>query len=300
MIELRPDLVQVLDQLRDGVYFVDRTRRISHWNKAAEQITGFTREQVLSHFCADNILIHVDAEGRNLCRGACPLSISMRDARPHESELFLHHRDGHRVPVFVRVTPLEDENRRVIGAVELFSPVTSQDAWMVRMAELEQLALLDPLTRLPNRRQLDSELVAQFALLHRSGLPFGVLFFDIDRFKRFNDDHGHQAGDRALQVVARTLQASSRPFDTIGRWGGEEFVGLYPNVTAELLAAIARRLAMLVRTSHIDAGDRVQSVTVSVGGTVARRADTPQTLLARADALMYQSKQSGRDRATIG
>lgn len=300
MLQLRRDLAQVLDQLQDGVYFVDRTRRITYWNKAAERITGFSRADVLSHFCADNILIHVDGKGRNLCRSACPLSISMRSCRPHESELYLHHRDGHRVPVSVRVTPLEGEGGRIIGAVELFSPVGDQDALLARLANLERLALLDPLTRLPNRRQLDAELAAQFALLQRSGLPFGMLFFDIDLFKRFNDRHGHAAGDQALRVVARTLLAASRPFDTVGRWGGEEFVGVYPNVTPDLLAGIARRLGMLVRSSHVDVDGRAFSVTVSTGGTIARPADTPQSALARADALMYQSKQSGRDRVTIG
>jgi diguanylate cyclase (GGDEF)-like protein/PAS domain S-box-containing protein len=300
MLKLRRDLAQMLDQLRDGVYFVDRSRRITYWNKAAEQITGFTRDEVVSHFCADNILIHVDAEGHNLCRGACPLAISMRSNEPHEAELYLHHRDGHRVPVVVRVTPLEGEGGRVIGAVELFSPKGDPLALLTRLADLEALALLDPLTRLPNRRHLDSELAAQFALLQRSGLPFGLLFVDIDLFKRFNDQHGHASGDHALQVIGRTILASARPFDTVGRWGGEEFVGIYPNVTPDLLATIARRLAMLVRTSHVEDKAGTLSVTVSIGGTLARPFDTTESLVARADGLMYQSKRSGRDRVTIG
>jgi diguanylate cyclase (GGDEF)-like protein/PAS domain S-box-containing protein len=297
---LRRDFAAVLDHLRDGVYFVDRKRRITYWNKAAERITGFRKDEVIARCCTDNILAHVDAEGRALCTGACPLSVTMADGRPHEVEIFLHHRRGHRVPVSVRVTPLEDESGRIIGAIELFSATGSEEALLARMGDLEKLALLDPLTRIPNRRQLESELAVHCAMLSRSQIPFGVLFSDIDRFKLVNDTHGHHAGDVALQTVARTLLASTRPFDTVGRWGGEEFVGIYPNVTADSLGQIAARLAMLVRTSVVETADGPLSVTMSIGGTIATAVDSPASLVDRADALMYRSKQSGRDCVTFG
>jgi diguanylate cyclase (GGDEF)-like protein/PAS domain S-box-containing protein len=300
MSEMRLDFARMLDSLHDGLYFVDRGRRITYWNKAAERITGFKREEVLGHHCADNILVHVDGDGRGLCKGMCPLAATIKDGTPHEAELFLHHKEGHRVPVSVRVSPLEDDGGNIVGGIELFSDSSPQEALRSKITELEKLALLDPLTRLPNRRQLISELAAQFAMLGRSGIPFGVLFFDIDHFKRFNDEHGHHIGDLALQTVAKTLSACVRPFDTIGRWGGEEFVGIFPNTTGELLTAIAGRLRMLVRNSRVETETVQLGVTVSVGGTVPGRKDTPESLLTRADAMMYRSKESGRDRVAIG
>jgi diguanylate cyclase (GGDEF)-like protein/PAS domain S-box-containing protein len=297
---LRHDLARALDHAHDGVYVVDRRRRILYWNAAAERITGFSRGEVAERRCADAILMHVDDTGRCLCTSGCPLSATMADGASHEADVYLHHKEGHRVPVSVRVTPLEDDDGRIVGAIEFFSTPTPQNALFARMAELEKLALLDPLTRLPNRRHLTAELDAQLAMLRRSGVTFGALFFDIDRFKRFNDQFGHAAGDAALQTVAKTLVASARPFDTVGRWGGEEFVGIYPNVTTALLETIATRLAMLVRRSRVELVDRSLPLTVSIGGAVAQASDTTDTLIARADARMYDSKNAGRDTVTIG
>jgi diguanylate cyclase (GGDEF)-like protein/PAS domain S-box-containing protein len=298
-MEMRHDFAKIVENMHDGLYFVDRMRRITYWNKAAERITGFQAAEVMGHCCAENILIHVDSEGHELCKGICPLAATIEDGSPREAYIFLHHKQGHRIPVSVCVTALEDEQGKIIGGIELFSDTSSQEALHLKVAQLEKLALIDPLTQLPNRRYLNSELDSQFAKLSRSGVPFGVLFVDIDYFKRFNDEHGHAIGDLALQTVAQTLTASVRPFDTIGRWGGEEFVGVFPNSDVHHLKQIADRLCVLVRHSRVETEKGPIKVTISIGGSIVTEADTTDSLLKRADTLMYVSKQSGRDRATI-
>lgn len=254
---------------------------------------------VVGRRCADNILIHVDGSGTNLCQSGCPLTAAICSGQPHEAELFLHHRLGHRVPVAVRVAPLHHDDGRVEGAIELFAPLATESAVQARLAELERLSLLDDLTRLPNRRHIRAELRACAATRRGGGLPFGALFIDIDRFKPFNDDHGHAAGDLALQTVARTLHGAMRPFDVIGRWGGDEFVGLFPNVTTTTLTAIAGRLTMLVRTSRMNTTDGPLAVSVSIGGAVSRPADAADSLLRRADVALYASKKAGRGRCSV-
>ena len=125
--------------------------------------------------------------------------------------------------------------------------------------------------------------------------------FDIDRFKTVNDRYGHATGDQVLAMVARTLQSNLRSWDAVGRWGGEEFLVLCRNVDAPTLREVAERLRLLVESSHCrgeDGGD-VQ-VTVSAGGTMTGFEDTPELLVARADALMYRSKQDGRNRISFG
>ncbi|NQT12162.1 MAG: GGDEF domain-containing protein [Planctomycetes bacterium] len=156
------------------------------------------------------------------------------------------------------------------------------------------------MTQLPNRRHLESVFDAQFAMLSRSGVPFGALFMDIDHFKRFNDDHGHEVGDVTLQTVANTLAGSVRPYDTVGRWGGEEFVAIFPNTHPDLLTGTADKLCSLVRHSHVETEGGSLRVTISIGGTVAVETDTTDSLLKRADSLLYTSKESGRDRACVG
>lgn len=105
----------LLDGLYDGVYVVDRAAVITYWNKGAEKITGHKASEVLGNRCRESILNHTDAQGNSLCDLPCPLVVTLEDGIPREAELYLRHRDGHRVPVHVRVTPLHDAAGVVAG-----------------------------------------------------------------------------------------------------------------------------------------------------------------------------------------
>ena len=161
------------------------------------------------------------------------------------------------------------------------------------------MALLDPLTGMGNRRFVEIGLNSRLNELQRYGWKFGLLFIDIDHFKKVNDLYGHETGDMVLKMVAGTLVHNARSFDLIGRWGGEEFVAIIANVTGEELLRIARKYRALVGESNVLAGKDRISVTISIGATLARPDDSPETLLNRADQLMYQSKLSGRNRVTM-
>ncbi len=175
---------RIVDSLHDGLYIVDRDRKILYWNKAAEKISGFAAAEVVGRFCSDNILTHVDAEGESLCLGRCPLAASIADRQPREAEVYLHHKDGHRIPVSVRVSPLTDAKDNMIGGIELFSDITNQSANALRVKELEKLALLDRLTQLSNRNYIEKEIQSRFDEKKRFNVPFGILFMDIDHFEK--------------------------------------------------------------------------------------------------------------------
>jgi diguanylate cyclase (GGDEF)-like protein/PAS domain S-box-containing protein len=288
----------ILDNLYDGIYFVDRDRKITYWNKAAERITGFSRSEALGTHCYDHILNHINDEGEHLCQRECPLARCIETGEPMQAELYLHHKEGYRLPVSIRVTPILDRDGGVIGAAELFSDNSAKAMMLQRMEELETMALIDPLTRMANRRYIEMHLRNRLEEMHRYGWTFCVLFVDIDDFKRVNDAYGHDAGDKVLKIVGRTLSGNARPFDIFGRWGGEEFVAIIENVSYKTLPMIANRFRLLVENSYLSVGDRKIRVSVSVGATVARLEDTVETLLRRADQLMYQSKKAGKNRLT--
>jgi diguanylate cyclase (GGDEF)-like protein/PAS domain S-box-containing protein len=293
-------LADVLENLHDGLYFTDTHRVITFWNHAAERITGDPADEVLGRSCAANILVHVDTDGRSLCRGLCPLAMTMADCVGREAEVFLRHKDGHRVPVLVRTGPLKDRQGQVVGGIELFTDLSNILANNSRVRELEQLALLDSLTQLANRTYLLREIEARFEEMRRYGIPFGLLFMDIDFFKRFNDSYGHDVGDAVLKLVANTFVANSRAFDVYGRWGGEEFVGVIRSIDAEDLAALGNRMRVLVNQSFLMHDEARLGVSISLGATVAHRDDTAESLIKRADQLLYRSKKEGRNRLTLG
>jgi diguanylate cyclase (GGDEF)-like protein/PAS domain S-box-containing protein len=299
MDEIGINYKELMDNLFDGVCFVDSNKAIRYWNKAAENITGFTADEVLGKICSESILSFRDDEGRDICEALCPLDKPAADSSARESELYLHHKDGRRIPVAIRITPIRDSAGSIIGVLELFSDISSKSATLLRIKELEKLSLTDTLTMLANRRYIQMELESRLQELSRFNWPFAVLYMDIDHFKNINDTYGHGVGDVVLKTVADALVASVRPFDLIGRWGGEEFVGIMRNVDEEGLYLIGDRLRQLVEAASVVIDQKKISVTVSAGGVMAKTDDTVAELIKRADELMFKSKAAGRNCLTI-
>jgi len=289
---------RLLDRLNDGVYFVDHERRITYWNEGAAKLTGFAAEEAMGRYCHDDFLCHVDRSGERLCTNKCPLSTTITDGQSREAFVFLRHKDGHRVPVHVRVAPIY-EHSRVIGAVEIFNDNSDRESVQCRAEHLQKLAFLDPLTQVANRRYLEIRLqsaIQEFAL---SVDPFGLLIIDVDKFKAINDQHGHDVGDGALTIVARTLKGILRPDDVVGRWGGDEFVAIVNHANLQTLTLVGERCRLLVSQARIARPSGALSVTLSVGGAVAQTDDTADSLLQRADRMMCASKAKGRNSTSV-
>lgn len=170
-----------------------------------------------------------------------------------------------------------------------------------QQCQLDELARTDVLTGLPNRRETLERIAAELERGARMGHPTSLLMFDIDRFKRINDTHGHAAGDCVLRKVAATARDSLRRIDLCGRVGGEEFLVLLPETeAAEAVAAAERLRAAIAATSAHCLGKRLQ-ITVSVG--VVTQWPTapapPETLVEAVDRALYAAKKAGRDRVAV-
>lgn len=165
---------------------------------------------------------------------------------------------------------------------------------------LERVSRTDPLTGLANRRSRDARLADEWARALRAGGSLAVVAIDVDYFKRFNDSHGHAAGDEALKAVAEMLQTGIRgPIDLAARHGGEEFMLILPGVDLAGAASIAERVRVLVAHSHADPAFALpQKVTISLG--VAAMTPSPgrsfHELAMAADAALYRAKLAGRNR----
>jgi diguanylate cyclase (GGDEF)-like protein/PAS domain S-box-containing protein len=292
---------KVTDAISEGVYKLDAERRIVYWNRAAERITGYSESEAVGKRCMDNLLRHVDGVGCELCEGGCPVSAAMKDRRPREAEVFLHHKDGHRVQVSVKVIPLLETEGRASGAIEIFADRSDRSELLAELEALRKESFVDPLTGLGNRRFADMSLEAAVRSLEEEGSGFGVLMLDIDHFKKVNDEYGHPVGDRVLRMIGWTMANAVRRRDSASRWGGEEFFVVAPGADLRVLTEMAERARQLVQRSWISIDkDRRVWATVSIGGAVARKGETKEELVARADSRLYACKRAGRNRVEVG
>lgn len=163
-------------------------------------------------------------------------------------------------------------------------------------AWFQRLAHHDSLTGLPNRRQIEQVLGTTIAQSNRNDVPCATLMIDIDHFKRLNDTFGHPVGDEVLRQVATRLRNQLRAGNTLGRWGGEEFVVVAPHSEVHEAQRLGERLRHAIRSEPV-ADEHM--LTISIGVAVYRPGDTPETLIDRADRALYQAKQGGRDRLEV-
>ena len=279
----------VLDARAEGVYVVDTRRRITYWNPAAAQVSGYEPAEVVGRWCGDGLLNHVDEQGASMCGENCPLRATIEDGQVRSTRAYLHHARGHVTPVRVTAAPLRDASGTIVGAVETFADDTQVRAVEQRLRRAERLALKDPLTGLGNRRAFDRTLKQHFASWARHRLPFAALAIDVDRFKSINDTHGHEAGDRVLTVIANSLSNAVRATDELFRIGGDEFAVLTGPITGAETAELAARLRMVVAAGRYT--NRI-SVTISVGAAVIEEGDDAAALLRRADDRLLRAKRS--------
>ncbi len=290
---------KLTESLIDGIYYVDLERKITSWNKAAERISGFTRLEVLGLSCADGILEHADSDGRRLCEEGCPLTTSMREGIPVETNVSMHHKKGHRIPVTVRTTPLRDASGKVTGCIETFVENYNQSQVLQELWQANEPGLTDEITGAGNRRFCEITLNTRLYQFNTFNVGFGAIFIRIDGFKAMADTYGSKTGDDILNAVARTLSNVLRKLDVVTRWDREEFVVIVPNMNIETLARVADRLRALIKSCFITSGANRIEFSVSLGATLAQKGDTFEAIIERLKELVQASQAAGGNRVTV-
>jgi diguanylate cyclase (GGDEF)-like protein len=163
---------------------------------------------------------------------------------------------------------------------------------MKNIDELRRLCMTDPLTGTGNRRFGEFSIHRRLEKMNHNGYGFGILFIDIDNFKKINDLFGHDTGDMVLKMVGKLFARNLRNSDTICRWGGDEFVVIIDNINEIRLQSKAEKIRSIIEDFTFNIGIGLIKVTVSIGATIARPDDDKNSLLKRADNLMYQTKNA--------
>lgn len=190
---------------------------------------------------------------------------------------------------------LEAENQKLKRALDI-----KEIEVRAILTQAHEIANTDVLTFLPNRRKIITDLQEEVIRSNRYGTPLSISILDIDHFKKVNDTYGHTSGDEALRAVAACLRDHIRHPDTIGRYGGEEFLIVLPNSMSRSAADQALRLFQEIRSLKIETNEHVFSVTISMGiAQLKIGEETWEQFLHRADEALYTAKNNGRDRWVV-
>ncbi|WP_018947598.1 diguanylate cyclase [Thioalkalivibrio sp. AKL17] len=266
-----------------AIVVTDPQGRILRANHAFTRITGYAEDEVLGKNP------RVLQSGRQDLEFYHRLWTELLENDHWEGEIWNRRRDGSVYPQWESISAVRNEAGQLEYFVAVFHDISEQKRLE---AELEHEATTDRLTGLYNRQRFDAELDRALARTERYASEAGAILFDIDHFKRLNDTHGHDIGDRVLVELSRRVAHSLRRADFLARWGGEEFVVLLPETDAEGARYMAERLRReIAATPFEDAGP----VTISLGVTSLHRDDDPDTLLKRLDNALYDAKHAGRN-----
>ena len=284
----------VFETSLDGIIITDSEFRIIDVNPAFTRITGYERDAVLG------------ANPRTLGspRQAVEVFVQMRDVLTRQGtwrgELWNRRNGGEDYPVLLSISAVRDEHQAVMRYVGVFSDISRIKE---HEAELERIALYDPLTGLPNRRWLSQQLELSVSRALNTGQVLAVCYLDLDGFKAVNDQHGHEAGDQLLIRISQQLRSTLLPEDKLIRLGGDEFVllleDIHPSGDRGFQTRLRRALEAIARP--VDLSSRLQvSISASIGVTVfPQDGSDPETLLRHADQAMYTAKESGRNRYNL-
>lgn len=288
--EAREHLVaKVFDATSDGILVVDPNMRIVEVNRAFAAMSGYAREELLGQHPRMMQSGKQDAEFyKAMWQG-------LLGSGQWHGKVWDKRRDGSLFAAHLALSAVRDSQGRVQHYFGVFTDITEECA---RQEEIEQIAFLDPLTRLPNRRLMEDRLRQALAYAMRDEKMLAVCVLDLDGFKHVNDTFGHQAGDAVLVEVAGRLQQVVRANDTVARLGGDEFVLLLTglNDIGEAEEVLARTLTAVKAPVRL-ADDQPAYVSASIGLAVFPcDAHLPEDLLRRSDAAMYAAKRQGRDR----
>jgi len=210
---------------------------------------------------------------------------SIKSGNTWAGEILNKKKDGNDYWVEICIEPVKDNNGNIIGYTAIMHDITDKK-------HIETLSVTDPLTKVYNRLKLDSVLKSEFFRAKRYGDIFSIIMLDIDSFKSVNDIHGHQVGDEVLIEIANLLKSNIRDVDILGRWGGEEFLIISPNINSSGAYKFAEKLRVIIEKHQFPV---VKSKTSSFGVASYQSGESIHELTKRVDDALYCAKKNGRN-----
>lgn len=273
---------KAFDYLFDAVVVTDSQGIIIDWNKGSESLYGYSKVQAVGQQV--NIL-HVPEDSASI---TSEVILAVEKNGKWSGEIRMLRKDGSIGWIESMCVPIYDEKRQMVGALGINRDITKR---IKETERLEHLAHYDQLTNVPNRYLLFDRLTHLITQSKRNEQRFALFFIDVDKFKLINDTKGHSFGDQVLKEITLRLKSSIRDSDTLARFGGDEFVILFENISDKQNASImAKTLAQALKAEFIINGEKVE-VSCSIGVAIfPDEGNTAESLLIAADKAMYLIK----------
>lgn len=280
-------LGQAVEQMDELVRITDKEGAITYVNEALVAHTGYMRTELIGEkiniFKSDK---HDEKFYKNLW-DTISSGNTFRDVfinKKKDKQLFYEEET---------ITPIMNDNNEIQNFVATSHDITER----VKMEiELNKLATIDSLTSIYNRHKISEELDIEIARANRYENEFSIIMLDIDHFKDVNDIYGHDIGDSVLIVLCEVISKLIRESDRFGRWGGEEFIIISPNIDSQSVVQFAHKIKDAI-SRHIFKD--IEQITISAGVTSFHKDDTKESILKRVDKLLYKSKNDGRNKISF-
>jgi diguanylate cyclase (GGDEF)-like protein/PAS domain S-box-containing protein len=285
---------KLIDNMHDGVVFVDSQATISLWNTGAERLTGVSGVAACGRTFLPSLMEMCNSREQRIPNEECPVAHAIKTGVQWLGRVSIMGRQGRDVAVDLHAIPVRGSDGAVHGATVLLHDASPETSLEEKCQALHAQVAKDPMTQVANRAEFDRMLKNFVAAHQESNLPCSLIMADIDHFKSINDTHGHQAGDKAIITFASLLKSMCRSGDLVARYGGEEFAVLCADCTNSAAAQKAETIRKaLSDIKHSCLEDK--SITASFGVTELQAGDTPETMLRRADRALLQAKDGGRN-----
>lgn len=277
----------------DGVWFADRQGIIRFWNKSAEAITGFTGSEVLGAPFRD-ILSYCGETG--VPADIMPLRETLDQKVERHAQMFLRHKQGHRIAVELETMPVRSATGEMIGAREIIRESRDIPALVRRRRMLEQHGLWDSKIESASEEYMRKQLEVRLEHFHADNIATGAILIQIDNMQDRDRKMGHEAADQLLRMVSRTTLLCVRFTDIAGRWGDDSILAILEAASIDNLTISAERIRALISASSIRWWGAVVQITVTIGCSMFQPQDTAGLLMDRLKTSVDAGAQAGGHR----
>jgi len=254
----------LLESLYDGVYIVDPERIILYWNKAAEEMTGYTEDEVLGKSCSDNILNHIDENGILLCRGECPILQCMRSGCRSSAKVYPKRKDGKRFPVETHVSALYDDDGTIIGAIEVFRDITHQEDHRILLEKFN--AMISKYVSTATYSTIQEQLSQNRDQGSTRIIDQSVFYLDVVSFTTFSEANSPQDVVKMLNDLFGICEVVIREnFGDIDKFIGDAVMAVFDDANDAVRSAIKILKQALPEMNRIRRENEEQEIAVRIG-----------------------------------